>query len=534
MKNFILITVVFLGMLTLWELSTTFFMEHRFILPAPSQVLKRLIQNPTRFWFHSKITFTEMLAGMSLAFFLAFPLGWLMDRFRSANLLLQPLCIMIQCIPMFTLAPLMILWFGWSLTAIVVSTTLMIFFPLVMNIYRGLSTVPEYLKDYFRIHEATPWQMFIKLQLPWVKPYVFSGLRISTAIAGTGAIAGEWAGAQAGLGLLMQESRRATDLETTFGALFCLALLSGVFYAGILFLERVWGDKNRTQAKTVLLLVMCLIATGCQSPPDSPSKIKVLLDWVPNPNHVPLYAGLSKKYFQEQGIDLEVLTLQDPSDSIPYVISQKADLALYYMPQMVRANAKGAGLEPVAILIDQPLNCFLYRRSHPLNTLKDLEGKKIGYCIDGTETTELDKILSLNQVDLAQVEKRNVSFDFVSALGTGQVDAVFGAFWNIEGAHLRSLGIATGYIALPSVGYPSYAELLFMTSAASPCQDPQFKERFQKALSQSIRFCQEFPEEAFDLYRVQQLDKSPATLAWEKEAWLMTIPALAQQTKPEN
>lgn len=517
----------FLG---LWELSAKFYMEHRFILPAPSQVLFRLLENPGRFWYHTEITFWEMLGGMTLAFIFALPLAWLMDRFKQANLLLQPLCILIQCIPMFTLAPLMILWFGWSSAAIIFSTMLMIFFPLLMNIYKGLTTVPSYLKSYFRIHQATTWQTFIKLQLPWIKPYVFSGLRISTAIAGTGAIAGEWAGAQAGLGVLMQESRRATDLSTTFGALFCLAILSVGFYLLILLIERAL-TKESLRSSWLSLFIFVLIGAGCNSSDPSP-KVKVLLDWLPNPNHVPLYVGISQNIFCEQGIELEILKLQDPSDSVPYIVSQQADLALYYMPQMLRANKNGAGLTPVAVLIDRPLNCLLFKTSHPINNIEDLRHKTIGYCIDGTETSELDRILKMNGLTPADVMKKNVSFDFVSALGTGQVDVVFGAFWNIEGAHLKSLGIDTDYLSLISLGYPDYDELIFMTSLTSPINNSNFIDKFQKALAACIDFCLQNPEKAFELYALSQKDKSQQTLVWEKEAWLKTLPALALDVAP--
>ena len=126
---------------------------------------------------------------------------------------------------MFALAPLMVFWFGWSYKAIVIPTALMLFFPLTMSIYHGFLSIPRDLLDYFTLHQATPWQLFSKLELPWALPHIIAGLRITVAIAGMGAVAGEWAGGQAGLGLLMLESRRGVDLEMTFAALFCLTFL---------------------------------------------------------------------------------------------------------------------------------------------------------------------------------------------------------------------------------------------------------------------------------------------------------------------
>jgi NitT/TauT family transport system substrate-binding protein len=222
----------------LWEFTSNQWGNHRLVLPSPSSILGRIIQTPERFLFHTKVTFFEMIGGFVFAFLVAFPLAWMMDQWESARDILQPLFVIVQCIPMFALAPIMVIWFGWSYAAIVVPTTLMIFFPLTMNIYQGFRSTPDYLKDYFRVHQATQTQLLFKLQLPWAKSHIFAGFRIAAAIAGIGAVAGEWAGAQAGLGLLMIESRRATDLETTFGALFCLATMSLSLYGLITLLEK--------------------------------------------------------------------------------------------------------------------------------------------------------------------------------------------------------------------------------------------------------------------------------------------------------
>src|SRR5262249_10309878 len=146
----------------------------------------------------------------------SFPLAFAMVRYRSASSFLQPFFLIIQCLPMFTLAPLLVIAMGWGYATIVLPTALMILFPLTLSIYQGLKATPQEFLEFFATSGATSFQTFFKLRLPFALTHIFAGLRIGSSIAGIGAIAGEWAGAQEGLGILMLESRRNTDLEMTF------------------------------------------------------------------------------------------------------------------------------------------------------------------------------------------------------------------------------------------------------------------------------------------------------------------------------
>lgn len=230
-KRISIAAVPFLIFFLLWEGYTARHPEMSLAFPAPSAILKTFSQRSDRLLLHTKVTLNEMCGGFLLALTVAFPCAWTMYRWQTLRAILQPGFVLVQCMPMFALAPLMVLAFGWGYTAIVVPTALMIFFPLTMNIYQGFRSVPDDLKDDFKRHQATTWQTFSKLEFPSALPFIAAGFRISAAIAGIGAVAGEWAGGQAGLGLLMLESRRGVDLEMTFAALFCLFLSAFSFMA---------------------------------------------------------------------------------------------------------------------------------------------------------------------------------------------------------------------------------------------------------------------------------------------------------------
>lgn len=533
-RKTLLTSLVFIALFSLWELYSHLNSHLAFVLPAPSRIFCCIWSRFDRLTLHAIATIKEMVGGIFFAMLMAFPLAWAMYLWHVLRSVLQPLFIVIQCIPMFALAPIMVFWFDWSYTAIVLSTTLMIFFPLTINVYQGLCSTPRALLDYFRVNQATSWQTFCKLQLPWSLPHLIAGFRISAAIAGIGAVAGEWAGAQQGLGLLMLESRRSTDLEMTFAALFCLTFISLSFYGFTLFLEKILIRRHRQaffknfQKITLGGIFPLLFLLSCGQPSNKTShqmETHMILDWLPNPNHVPLFAGIEKGFFREKGIDLKITKIADPGDTVSFLSSGKVDLALYYMPETYLAIKQGAELLPVGFLVKQPLNAFIYRKELGIQKPEDLSGKKLGYVVGGFGLNFLNNILARNHVD--PKEKFNVSFDLVGTLGTQRVDVIYGAYWNIESEHLKSLGIETGYLPLEDFGHPTYYELLIIANKGTPYATPEFVENFKLALQKSIDYSIANSDEAFALYSNANRDKSEKTLAWEKSAWLKTSSILA-------
>lgn len=529
----ILLCIVVFGLLgVVWEASSRTYDSLQFMLPAPSKISAVLWEQSGRLSFHTWTTLKEMAGGFALALVFSFPLAWIMALFGPLRTLLQPVFVASQCIPMFALAPIMVLWFGWTYTAIVVPTALMVFFPLTINIYQGLCCTPQNFLDFFRLHQATPWQTFLKLQLPWALPHIFAGFRISVALAGIGAVAGEWAGGQQGLGILMLESRRSADLEMMFAALVCVMVLSMFFYGLASWMEN-WTDMRHKRKKHLgRLMSMCLMigyvfVAGCQPSTPRIQETTIVLDWLPNPDHVAIYAGIEKGYFAEQGIALKVIKVADPSDSVPYLTSRQANLALTYMPHTMQVLSKGAPVLPIGVLVQEPLNALIFRAGEGIDKPQDLAGKTFGYSVDGYQTLFLDVLLKNQGVSPKALH--NASFDLVGMLATKQVDVVYGAYWNIERENLRAHGIETDFFPLSDFGIPTYFELIVLAHAKSPEAAPEFVAAFQTALQQSIDFSKSHPKEAFEAYLQANPDKSALTRKWEWEAWLKTIPTLATQ-----
>lgn len=495
-----------------WEWACTSSPILQFSLPPPSKITSSLWTYRSRFAFHTMATFKEMVGGFVMASLWAFPLAWLMAQWKTMRLVLQPLFVVVQCIPMFALAPLMVLWFDWSYLAVVIPTSLMIFFPLTMNLYRGLVATPKHLLDFFQLHEASASQTFWKLRLPWAVPYMWAGLRISAAVAGIGAVAGEWAGAQSGLGVFMLESRRAAEIDMMFGALFCLTVMSLGLYLLILYFE-----KRNLNVRQVAMVLLAFMLTGCQS--NDSEKTRLVLDWLPNPNHVPLYVGVSKGFFKDAGIDLEIKKIQDPSDPIPLLVSRQTDLAVSYSSYVMRAQSRGAEIVPIGVLIEKPLNGIIYRTDRGIRSIADLNGMVMGYSLDGSETRLLTTVLEQNEVE--PKELKNLQFDLVGSLAVGRVDAFYGGYWNIETEQLTKLGIETDYFTVSDLGIPEIYELIVIARDSE-----EIPAGFAAALQKSVDYCLSRPEEAFVLYLDHHPDKSLSTQEWEERAWIRTLVAL--------
>ncbi|MDR3623591.1 MAG: ABC transporter substrate-binding protein [Chlamydiales bacterium] len=529
----ILPAAFFLSLILIWEAVASSFQNLTFVLPTPSKIFVGIIDNFDRFKLHTIVTLKEIITGSLLALVIAAPTAFLMHEFKTAKLTIQPLFIISQSIPLFTIAPIMVIWFGWSTIAIIIPTALMVFFPLTLTLYQGLNATPPEWLEFFKLHKASKWQTFTKLSIPYALPHLFSGLKISAAIAAIGAVSAEWTGAQMGLGMLIQDSRRNTDLTTTFGAIFFVILLSLILYLLTMLIERFVCHKKRISSTNKILASLLLLAllvgtTACNQktldPKPQTQEVHLLLDWLPNPNHVPLYVGISNNYFAEEGLSLRLQRLSDPNDTILYLTSLQTDLAIYYMPQTLQALERNAQIKVIGRLIPRPLNCILSIKNYGITKASDLNDKVIGFPVGSLSKAYIQELCETHDVHFK--DSVRVGWDLIAALSTKQVDVVEGACWNIESEQLRALNLEPSYLPITDFGIPTYEELVILANA-SISQDIAFVEAFQRALSKSILFCKEHPNEAFAIYLKENPDKMKYTQTWEERAWKNTYPLFA-------
>lgn len=202
----------------------------RYMLPAPLAVLKTLVASADLLVHHAAVTLLEILAGFLGGTLLGVTTALVLARWRFLRAAMLPLLLLTQAIPVFAIAPLLVLWFGYGPGSKVVMAALIIYFPVASTCYDGLRQTPPGWLDLARTMGATPRRRLLRIQLPAALPSLASGLRMAATAAPIGAVIGEWVGSSAGLGYLMLQANGRMQTDLMFAALAVLVVITVALY----------------------------------------------------------------------------------------------------------------------------------------------------------------------------------------------------------------------------------------------------------------------------------------------------------------
>ncbi|NRF29664.1 ABC transporter permease [Vibrio coralliilyticus] len=214
----------------LWQLVVVVFDMPSFILPTPLDVFERLISRFDVLMKHTLVTGQEIVLGLLLGLSMGLFFALQMLLFKPLKRWLLPILIASQAIPVFAIAPVLMLWLGYGIASKVVMAAIIIFFPVTTCCYDGLRNTPTGYLDLAKTMGASKWQVLKHIQLPAALPTLASGIRVAVVIAPIGAVVGEWVGSSEGLGYLMLQANARMIIDEMFAALFILALLSVSLY----------------------------------------------------------------------------------------------------------------------------------------------------------------------------------------------------------------------------------------------------------------------------------------------------------------
>jgi NitT/TauT family transport system permease protein len=225
--------------LALWQTFTTFSDIPSFIFPTPLDVWEKFLSviRDGSLLFHTLVTLQEVLLGLTLGLGAAILTGYFLAKSQAVERVLSPYIVASQSIPIVAIAPLLVIWLGPGIFSKVLTSALIVFFPVLVNTIVGLRSVPRELYDLLKSLQANPWQRIIKLEIPAALPVFLGGLRIGATLAVIGAVVGEFVGADKGLGFLVNVGRGLYDTSLVFVSVFTLVILALGLYGSVVFLE---------------------------------------------------------------------------------------------------------------------------------------------------------------------------------------------------------------------------------------------------------------------------------------------------------
>ena len=214
------------ALLMAWQLGAMG-MDAAYILPSPVQVLQRLweLRGPL-LTAHLPATLLCTGIGLAISIVLGVLLAVLMDAFPTAEKMLYPIIVASQTIPTTALAPLFVLWFGYTIWSKVLVTVLITFFPIAITVFDGFRSAKTDMIDLLRTFGAGKKEIFLRLKLPASLPHFFSAITMAIPLSIIGAAIGEWLGAQAGLGYFSRRMMTQLDGAGVFAPIVLLSVVA--------------------------------------------------------------------------------------------------------------------------------------------------------------------------------------------------------------------------------------------------------------------------------------------------------------------
>jgi NitT/TauT family transport system permease protein len=230
--------LLIVALLVIWQFYVKAADVNAVLLPAPTDIARALYEDRSLLLSNLRITLIEIVLGFVVGALVGMAAGILIAYSRLAERTLYPIVIASQVIPVFAIAPLLIIWFGFGITPKILIAALIVFFPICVNQVEGLRSADPGAVDLLRSYGASEWRVFRVIRLPASIPYLLAGMQIGVTFSVIGAVIGEWVGAEEGLGALMISANSQSETDLVFAAIVTVAVVGVVLFG----LVRIVGD----------------------------------------------------------------------------------------------------------------------------------------------------------------------------------------------------------------------------------------------------------------------------------------------------
>jgi NitT/TauT family transport system permease protein len=226
--NLALMLGVLIVVLAVWEYLAVSKTVSPYILPKPTGAARALwegVITKGTYRHDMWVTMKEMLLGFAAGAGTGLVLGALLASSRWVERAFMPYVVFMQTVPLVAVAPLLLIWFGFGITAKVVTVSLLVLFPVTVNTLAGLKATSQSRVDLLQSFGASPRHIFRHVKLPAAAPFIFTGLDIGIVYSPVGAIVSEFLGADHGLGIAIFQAQQNLDLPGVFALVVLLGLI---------------------------------------------------------------------------------------------------------------------------------------------------------------------------------------------------------------------------------------------------------------------------------------------------------------------
>ncbi len=231
-------------------------------------------------------------------------------------------------------------------------------------------------------------------------------------------------------------------------------------------------------------------------------KVTLLLDWLPNVDHAPLYVAQENNIFVKHGLEVDLSWGGDPDAPLKLVAAGKSPFAVSYQQSVTiaRASKDVLPVKSIGLLVEHPLNTISFLKKSGIKTPADFKGKKIGYTVAPLDVLLFNAIASNAGLKKDDYELINVGTNILAPLMSGQIDAVIGPFRNYEINLLKLEGAEADFFALEKHGIPDYYELVIITNDKYLEDKPETAKKLMMAIQEAIKFTKKNPDAALQLF----------------------------------
>lgn len=240
---------LFIIFLFSWEALIGILEVPEYTLPKPSAIWASFEGEWGEMTHHTYLTAKEAVLGFLIGNGVALVLAAFMSEFRIIEKSIYPYVLLLRSLPIVAVAPLLIIWFGFTIWPIVAAAALICFFPTLVNSVEGFKSTDATTLELMRVLNSSRWQTFFYVKVPNALPYIFAALKIAVAAALIGAVVGEWIAADEGLGFLTIQANNFVDTLLLFRAIIAMALLAITWFLLVVILENYvlrWKTAGRT------------------------------------------------------------------------------------------------------------------------------------------------------------------------------------------------------------------------------------------------------------------------------------------------